>query len=662
MNQKMQRFFEPGIRLFIAVLLAFTAVTAFFRWEVALLELAVVLVLVAYYFSNKSKRQRDMVSYVEKLTVQVDEAAKDSLVNSPLPMVIFRPESDEIIWSNEKFLALANEREHLFDVKLSSVLPDFDFGWLLEGQSECPTEVELGDRRFLVFGSLVRGEERGRRSMIATTYWVDVTDYSMIRDEFTASRAVTAILCIDNYEELLKNLSEAMRTGILSEIEARLTEWTEQTGGIFVKYDREHYLFMFEERYLAFLIEQKFTVLDSIREVVSPSGIAATLSIGIGRDAAGLAELFQYANLSLEMALSRGGDQVVVKSRNNFEFYGGKSKETEKRTKVKSRVMANALGELMNDASCVFVMGHSFPDLDALGACTGVCAMARLKGADCYIIEEEGGHPSVQLQAHLQEHEAYADAFISEQKALELLDSRSLVVVVDTNRPEQVQSRAVLESGRRIVVIDHHQRAATYISNAALNFHEPYASSASELVTELLSQMMEPAELLRVEAEALLAGIVLDTKNFTLRTGSRTFEAAAYLRRAGADTSEVRRFFQNDLQGMVARYNIIRGAKTYRDGIAIAAVNAPVGRVTAAQAADEMINISDIDASFVLFPDEDGRIIVSARSTGEVNVQLILEALGGGGNAAAAGAQISDKTIETVVQELREAIDKFFEE
>jgi len=662
MNQKLQRFFEPDIRLFFSVLLLFAAGTLYFHLLVGVIELAAIGLLLVHYLATKSRRQKDMMQYVDKLTVQVDEAAKDTMLNAPLPMVIFRPDRDEIVWSNDKFLAIANEREHMFDVKLSGILPGFSTNWLLEGETRCPELVELHDKRFMVFGNLVRSEERGHRSMIATTYWVEVTDYAAIDEEYHNSRLVSAILCIDNYEEMFKNVSESVRSSLISEIEARLTEWTDQTGGIFNRYDRDHYLFFFEERYLDILIEQKFSVLDSIREVISPAGIAATLSIGIGRDAPGFAELYQYASLSLEMALSRGGDQAVVKSRNNFEFFGGRSKETEKRTKVKSRVMANALGELMSDASCVFVMGHKFPDLDAMGACVGICAMARVKGAPCYIIEESGNHPSVQLMEKLKSHESYREAFISEQTALEYLDSRSLVVVVDTSRPEQVQSLAVLESGRRVAVIDHHQRAATYIANAALNFHEPYASSACELICDLMQYFLEPAELLRLEAEAMMAGIVLDTKNFTLRTGSRTFEAAAYLRRAGADAAEVRKFFQNDLAGMVARYSIIQGAKRYHNGVAVAVVRQAVGRVTAAQAADEMINITDVNASFVLFPDEDGRVIISARSSGDINVQTILEPLHGGGNAAAAGAQIPDKTLEEVEQALLAQMEVYFSE
>ena len=324
--------------------------------------------------------------------------------------------------------------------------------------------------------------------------------------------------------------------------------------------------------------------------------------------------------------------------------------------------MANALGELVADASRVFVMGHKFPDLDCIGAAAGVCAIARKKGTPVNIVKEAGQTPASEMMEKLSQLPEYQGVFLSVQDAILAADVNALLVVVDTNRPEQVVSQDLLESSSKVAVIDHHRRAATYIANAALNFHEPYASSASELVTELLQYLLESADLRKAEAEALLAGITLDTKQFTMRTGSRTFEAAAFLRRSGADTGDVKKLFQNDLEGTIARYDIIQNARMYRNDIAVARVDHPVGRITAAQAADELLNISGIDTSFVLFPDGEGRVILSARSMGDVNVQVILEKLGGGGNAATAGAQVPGKSVEEVTKDLLRAIDQYLEE
>lgn len=661
-KNKLTHLLEPSLRLYFVFLLLFAAVSALFSVAVAVIEAAVVAVLYLYFRRSNAQRQKEIIKYIESVTCNMDTATKDTMVNAPLPMVIFRPENDEVIWSNDRFLQLTGEREHLFDTKITAAVPDFSSRWLMEGKTECPTEVRIGERRFLVFGHLVRTEDQGGRGYLATTYWVDVTDFAQVRDIYYSTRPVVGILTVDNYEELMKGATDSARSAMRSGIDERLAQWVAPAQGLFCRYERDRYLFVFEEPFLAQFQEGKFSILETVREVVSPSGIQATLSIGVGKDAETLAELFQYAALSVEMALSRGGDQVVVKNKFNFEFYGGRTKELEKRTKVKSRVMANALGELMADASRVFVMGHKYPDMDCIGAAAGVCAMARKKGAPVHIIKEAGQNPASEMSERLGGLGEYKDVFLSQQDAILLADANCLLVVVDTNRPEQVVSQDLLEAVHKVAVIDHHRRASSYIADAALNFHEPYASSASELVTELLQYLLEPADLLKTEAEALLAGMVLDTKQFTMRTGSRTFEAAAFLRRSGADTGDVKKLFQNDLEGTIAKYDIIQNAKMYHEGIAVAKVDHTVGRITAAQAADELLNISGIDTSFVLFPDQEGRVILSARSMGDVNVQVVLEKLGGGGNAATAGAQVPGKGVDEVNDMLLQAIDAYLEE
>ena len=659
MNRKISKLLQPSVQLYFVILILFALASALFSIPLAVLEAVVVLILGLYTRTSGHKRRREITKYIENITGNVDVATKDTMVNSPLPMVIFRPESDDIIWTNDRFLRLTGDREHLFDAKLSSVVPGFDTRWLLEGKNECPDHVSFCGRRFVVYGHLVRTGDKGG-GFLATTYWVDVTELCETRDKYLASRPVMAVLLLDNYEDLMKNLTENERSAIYSEINARLDAWVADTHGMLRRVERDRYYYIFEEQYLARFIEKKFDILDTIRQVSNPSGIAATFSIGVGKDGGSFQELMQFANLSIEMALSRGGDQAVVRNQFTFEFYGGRSKETEKRTKVKSRVMANALSARVADSSQVFIMGHKSPDNDCMGAAAGVCAIARKKGVPAHIIREAGSPPAKVLMDKLAHLEEYQDCFLSAQEALLLADNRSLVVVVDTNRPEQVQSLDLVQSCNRVAVIDHHRRAATYIEGAALNYHEPYASSASELVTELLQYIADPTDLTRAEAEALLAGIVLDTKNFTMRTGGRTFEAAAFLRRAGADTAEVKKLFQNDLEGTIAKYAIIQNAKLYREKIAIAVVDHTVGRIVAAQAADELLNIIGIDTSFVLYPDGE-RVIISARSMGDTNVQVILEKLGGGGNAAAAGGQISGKSLSQVATELTQAIDQYLE-
>ncbi len=652
----------PSYRLYFAFLLVFAGASAMVgQYALCAVEVTVVLILFLYFRRRGATQRREIMSYIENISSDMDVAAKDTMVNAPLPMVIFRPDTEEVIWSNDLFLQITGDREHLFDRKISDAVPSFDPRWLMEGKTQCPAEVHIRDRRFLVYGHMVRTEDRRGQGFLATTYWLDITDFSTVRDDYYATRPVLALLVLDSYDEIFKGVGDNVKTAMLSDVNRRLNEWCAPTGGMLCRYDRDRFLFLFEERCLPQLLESKFDIVDQIREVVNPNGLPMTLSIGAGRDAGSFTDLFQYASLALEMALSRGGDQAVVKNRFNFEFYGGRSKETEKHTKVKSRVMASALNSLVADASQVFVMGHAFPDLDCVGPAAGIAAMARKQGKPIHIVRPTDPSPADRLIDMLAELSEYEGIFLSPTEALISADPSALLIVVDTNRPGQVLSQDLLEACNKVAVIDHHRRAASYIEGAAFSFQELYASSTSELVTELLQYIIDPKELLKGEAEALMAGIMLDTKNFSLRTGARTFEAAAFLRRAGADTTEVRRFFENDLPSTISRYEIIKAAKVYRDGMAIAAVDHPVDRVTAAQAADELLSVAGVGASFVLFPSEDGRVILSGRSIGEVNVQVILEALGGGGNAAAAGAQIADATLDSVRARLMAAIDNYCE-
>lgn len=661
MNRTLSRLLGPRFGLYFLVMIVFAAITALLgNVQMALGEAAVVLVLYLLYLRASLLRRREATRYLDQLLGSVDEATRDSTLNCPLPVMMFRPDTEEIVWSNDRFLHLSGDRNRLFDTKLADIAPQFDSRWLLEGKHECPHEVAMGRRRYQVFGNVGRTQEEGQESLLATTYWLDVTEASNLKEIYQATRPVVAILLLDNYEDTIKGLPENVASNMIADINQRISQWMGDVGGIFCRLDRDRFLYIFEEQYLQGYKEEKFSILDSIRQVQTPNGISVTLSLGIGVDGETPADLYRFASLSVEMALSRGGDQVVVKNRFNFEFFGGRAKETEKRTKVKSRVMASALGELVADASCVFVMGHAAADMDAVGAAVGVCAIARKKGVPHYIVRESGPTPADQLYRKLEGMEEYKDLFLDSQETLLKADSRSLLVVVDTNRPDQVEALELLESISRITVIDHHRRAADYIQNVVLNLHEPFASSASELVAELLEYSVEPRDILPVESESLLAGIVLDTKHFSVRTGGRTFEAAAFLRRTGADTVDVKKMFQSNLDDTLSKYKIIQAARLYRGDIAISALDYTATRTLASQAADELLNISGILTSFVLYPDGE-RVVISARSIGDVNVQVILEPLGGGGNAATAGAQVSGKTARQVLMELVASIDKFYE-
>ena len=665
MNRKIKSLLSSNTHLYVATLVLFAAATFFFGqyslW-LTLAEAAVISILLVYTRINSRRKSREMLKYIESVTANIDTANKNTLQNFPFPMVTFTLEENEILYANQHFLDAAGEKERLLALTMSSIVPGFTARWLMEGKNEYPELVTMNGRRFRVFGNLVRGSDApGVKNFIATTYWVDETEYAQIREEFISSRPVFCIIMLDNYDEFTSGMSEKDKSLLISSIDDRLTGWVKDKGGYITRSDRDKYIFICEERYLQSFVEAKFSILDSVRELATPKGMHPTISIGVGVDGRHLEESYQYAALALEMALSRGGDQAVIKNRYNFEFYGGKTSQAEKRTKVKSRVMASSLSELMRSASMIFIMGHKYADLDSVGSAVGLCCAARSLGKRARIVINMETQVSQQLIDRVLKQPEYTNVFIDPQDALLAMDGSTLLIIVDTNRPDQVESESLLQSCNRVAVIDHHRRAADYIQNVALSFHEPYASSASELVTELLQYMVEQSDILRIEAESLLAGIVLDTKNFTLRTGGRTFDAAAFLRRAGADTSDVKHLLQSDFASAVAKYAIVQRARIYKAGIAVAVAENTPNKVVAAQAADELLNISGIQASFVLFP-LDEKINISARSLGDINVQVIVERLGGGGNKSTAGAQIPGRTMKEVVEELLTGIDRYLED
>lgn len=665
MNKRIKRLIEPNRKLFLLFLVIFAAITVYSNWKLAAFEGCVVLALVIYSIVDTRRKQRALVEYIESVTYSTESAKNDTLLHFPLPMVMFRLEDAQVVWGNQAFFTICGRSQPSLEANMNDLVSeDFSGKWLMEGKTQYPGLLELGGRKYQIHGNIVRSRDgdENTHNFMGITYWVDVTEYDDIKIEFENSRPVVAVALLDNYDELIKNVPDRMKTELRSMVEDKITQWMDGKGAFMRRFDRDRYVIIFEHRYLQELIDEKFRICEMAHDVVNPSGIHATVSIGIGVDGSGYEEDYGFANMSVDMALSRGGDQAVVKNRHSFEFYGGRGAEVETRTKVKSRVTANALAQLIKDSSQVFIMGHRFSDMDSVGGAVGVCCIARKFGVKAKIVIELENNAAGTLIDSMRELPEYHDAFISPTSAMLAADSKTLLVIVDTNRPEQVEDENLLMACTRVAVIDHHRRASSYIQNADLTFHEPYASSVCELMTELLQELMEQPDILRKEAEAMLCGIVMDTKNFNIRTGERTFDAAAFLRRAGADTVAVKRMLQNDIGDTVARYKILQSTRLYRSGLAIAAPDTPQNRVVAAQAADEMLDISGVEASIVLFPTEDGGVTISARSIGDINVQVLLESLGGGGNKSAAGAQLKNITLREAVNSLCKAIDNYLDD
>lgn len=658
MNKKISKMLRPGFPVYLGILLLCAAAAAVFKqYYLAGVEAAAALVTVLFAALHTRKKKKEIVRMIQDAEDSMEIARKS---DSPLPKVIIDNESGEIIWASEPFLALAESKESLLGAKLEEILPGLDRTFLSEAPGSKIPELQVKGKRYHVFGNVTEDSADGKVRKVSNLYFIDMTTYLGLRDEYICSRPIIAILLIDNYDELTNNQTENDIAGLSMAINTVISDWTKNKGGLLRKLERNRYLFIFESRHLKPLSDKNFSLLEEIRSVTNSAGIQATVSIGIGKDGTSFEESYGFAALSIEMALSRGGDQAVVKDRYGFSFYSGRGKESGSRTKVRARVMANSLTELIRQSSQVFIMGHSNADLDSLGAAVGVAAICRKQGKKARIVvdyNQNAVQHELDILAKLPE---YRDCFLSGESALILADSGSLLVVTDTNRPDQVQYPSLLTSIGKVAVIDHHRRAADYIGNVVLNLHEPSASSACELVADLLQYAVEPKDVLQQELNAILAGIVLDTKQFSVRTGSKTFEAAAFLERLGAQPTEVKKLLQSDFNTTVRRYEIVQKARIYRNEIAIAVLEESTDRVTAAQAADELINISDIDVSFVVFP-RDGRIMISARSIGETNVQLILEPLGGGGNPATAGAQLSGVNLRTAVDRLVTSIDSYYD-
>lgn len=658
MKKSVGRLLYPNTVWYFAVMLLFAAAAAVLR-QYYLAGGALIVTLIVFTISRVqlSRRKRQLMSYVQTAT---DSVGISVHAGSAFPMAVIRLPENEIIWGNPSFFAITGLSDTACYQTLDSVISGFSTSWLREGQSELPGDRIIGGRRYRIYGNYVRSEDDATTVQLATIYFADMTEMFNVRDEFMRTRPIVSIVLIDNYDELTANLSDSAVSTLDAQLNDVIANWTAGLEALCRKTERNRYLVIFESKDLAKLQENRFSVLlDDVRHVSSSSGMSATISLGIGKDGGSFAENYRFAALAIEMSLSRGGDQAVIKDRFNFTFYGSRTKETDRHTRVRSRVVAGSLSELIGQSSTIYIMGHRMADLDALGSAVGLLCLCRTKGRPARIVIDLQKNACQSLIEELKASQDYADLFISGQDALVEADNRSLLIVVDTNRPDQVECKPLLESISRVAVIDHHRRAADYIEQPVLNLHEPYASSASELVTELLQYAVNQRDVKPLEAQALLAGIVLDTKNFSIRTGSRTFESAAYLRKAGADPVEVKKLFQSDLDDTLMRYRVVQAARLYRSELAIACIDETITRVIASQAADELINISGITASFVLFPDRE-QVIISARSIGSYNVQAVLEKLGGGGNGATAGAQIKGKPLREVLQELVAAIDAFY--
>lgn len=579
-------------------------------------------------------------------------AREETVAEYPMATMIVR-ETGEVLWQNDYCRQRVLDGEDAFGKRLDQVVPGLDLSGECGPQGQ---NVTVAGRMYTLYW--VQTQRQGEP--VRVLYLFDDHDLKVYAKEYFDSRPWVLLMVIDNFSELFLDAKENERSKTMSEIEHIIETFAEENCGLLKKLDKDRYIAVIEDRYMRRVEASRFQVLDQIRGITAGDRISATMSIGVGSKEGSLHESEALARQALDMALGRGGDQAAVKLRDGYEFFGGVSKGVEKRNKVRTRIVANAITEIVQTSQNILVMGHRFADLDCVGAAVGLCAGLRNMGRTARIVLDENRSLAQSLVIKMRE-EGLGDLFISPDTALETLSNDTLLFVVDTHVKTLLESSTVYAGCRNVVVIDHHRKMVDHIDNAIIFFHEPYASSACEMVAELNQYLGEQQKISAPEASAMLAGIMLDTKNFTLRAGVRTFEAAAYLRRMGADTVEVRKLFASNMESYQQRAQLVAAAREYR-GCAIACTTRemPDMRVIASQAADELLNISGVDASFLLFK-VGGGVNMSARSMGAINVQVIMETLGGGGHLTMAAAQLADISMDDAFQKLREAIDGYFE-
>jgi c-di-AMP phosphodiesterase-like protein len=662
MKKHFKKWNLPESRIYLAIILVFVLILFQFDYWIGGIALALFLVLLFYNWRMVHQRKEEWNSYLENLSEDIDWATKNAVLSIPMPLVVIDLEGT-ITWYNPQFRILM-EGNKLLDRKIQDYIPQFPLTQLKADREGTIHELNYQGKWYRLLWSLVRTDSIGTRDKaVYLIYWLDITEDIRIKNLYQAKKTVFAHIVVDNYDEVLSHTESTKRPAVLAEIESRIARWAKEINAGWIKHDHEKYLLVMEEQELEKVRQEKFQVLDQIRDISMGNKIPVTLSIGVGQDAETPALANSSALSALELALGRGGDQAVVKQGTKLFFYGGRSQGVEKRTKVKSRVIANALRELIEHSSEVFIMSHEGPDIDSIGSALGIYRCAKFAGKSAHIVLDKSNVSVDALIKKLQEKEIYEGLFIRTADALSRINKDSLLVVVDTHRPSFTEAPELLEKAERIVVFDHHRRGAESIQNATLSYLEPYASSASELITEVIQYFDDRIRIEPLEADALLAGITMDTKNFIFKTGVRTYEAASYLRRAGADPTAVRQLFQDDIETYSSRSETVKKAEMIKPGIAISECppNTPNAQLVAAQAADNLLNIKGITASIVLCSTPEG-IMISGRSLGSINMQVILEKLGGGGHLTMAGAQLDNITMKEARQRVVEAINEYLKE
>ena len=661
-NNNSKKIFEGLIsrtKIYLVLIAILLAVICILDLRYFTPSVVLYILILAYTYWSNQKRRIELSDHLQDLTFNIDKLAKNTMVNSPFPLVIAETNGN-MIWKSNKFT------QEFANIDINNILGDLlkQIKLEIENNEESTEqsihkELEIGNIIYEILGRYTKSKEE----YICTIYFIDETKCVELEKEYHNSQICVGLIMIDNFEEVNQRISDEDKPLLTAQIEKTIYDWASEFQGLVVKAERDTFVCIFEQRYLAELEEKKFNILDTIKELELSDKIQITLSISVSTEGQSNYEKYKSAQAGLDIALGRGGDQTVVRENGKYQFFGGRTQELEKRTKVKARIVSHALQELMQEAKNVMIMGHTNGDIDSMGASMGLYRLAKSLNVEAYIVNNSTGISLENFMEAAKEEKEYQEVIINKAEALSKISAETLLIIVDTHKRSYVEVPELLEETGKIAIIDHHRKSPDFIEEAILTFHEVYASSACELVTEILEYAPKEIELTTIEAEALYAGIMMDTKNFTFKTGVRTFEAAAYLRKCGIDIIRVKKWFQSDLKTYTKISKIIDNAEIINDtiGISIYDENDKDANVICAKAADELLTISDITASFVIGKLGD-KVCISGRSIGDINVQIILEKLGGGGHITLAGAQVEGLSIGEVKNLLIEKINEYFEE
>ncbi len=665
-NKKLLDNLVSRTKIYLIIIFILLAVICIYN--IAFVIPAIILYTAILGYSNfaNNKRRSEISEHLQDITLTVDSAAKSTLINSPLPLIILETDGN-VIWKSSKFVT------EFANIDINNYLDDLIITMKQEIEKQegknkktVVKQIQIGKKMYKILGEYAKSKDSGRKKpseYMLIIYFMDETENIKLLKEYDNSQICVGIINVDNYEETMQRVENERKPEVIAKIDKTIYEWANKANGIVIKPERDTFVYIFQKRYLEQIKENKFSILDTIKDIANDENIQLTLSIAISTEGKTEKEKYKSALATIDIILGRGGDQAAIRENEKYQFFGGRAEEVEKRTKVKARVIAHALEKLIKESENVIIMGHSNPDIDALGSALGIYRIATELQKKAFIVINKNTKAIEGVIESLDKQEEYEDVIISGEEAKNIINQNTLIVVVDTHKKNYVEEPELLEKTSKIAIIDHHRRSADYIDNSILTFQEVYASSASELVTELVQYVEIDFELKILEAEALYAGIMVDTKNFTFKTGVRTFEAAAFLRKLGVDIIKIKKWFQSDMEGYNKIAEVVKNSEIIKDTIAISIYEETDkdANLICAKAADELLTIGNITASFVLGKVGE-KVNISGRSIGDINVQIILEKLGGGGHITLAGAQIEDKTIEEVKEVLIQKINEYFEE